>query len=69
MPQLTSLFGQRLNQHRIGVAQHIHSNARAQIQKTSAVRLNHPASFALLKREGGAVVRRQNGRDHVDLPF
>ena len=64
MPQRVRLLGQRIHQRGVCVAQHVHRNARAKVEKTSAVRLNQPSPFAADEIQRGTIVGGQNGRDH-----
>ena len=46
------------------MAQRVHRDTGAEVQKTSAIRLSQPGAFALHKSQGRTVIGRQNGRDH-----
>ncbi len=65
MPQRLRLIRQRLHQRWIRMAERVHRDPRAKVEKTSPIRLDQPCAFAFDKGQRGAIVGWQNGRDHL----
>ena len=64
VPDLLGLLGQRLDQHRMGVPEHIDRNARAEVEIALAVGRGQPGALASLEGKVGTRISRQKIRDH-----
>ena len=68
MPELARLIGQRLDQIGVRMAQRVHRDACAHIQKPLPVAGDQPAAFAALETQRRAGVGGQYCRDHRTGP-
>jgi|GEM_PF-3637363 hypothetical protein len=69
MPEPVRLILEHLRQFRVGVAQRVHRDPCAQIEKASTVRLIKPGAFAFDEGQRSPVIGRQNGRNHRLVPL
>jgi hypothetical protein len=66
VPDLVRLLGQRRDQLRVRMSQHVHRDARPEVEESAPVLLDQPGAFALHEVKRRARIGRQDGGDHVE---
>jgi hypothetical protein len=64
VPDLAGLFGQRRDQSRVAVSEHVHGHAGGEIEVALAVVGGQPSAVAPLEGEVGARISRHQARRH-----
>ena len=64
MPELLRLLRQRIQHHRVGMAEGRDRDPGAKVEKTATVLFDQPGAFSFDEMQRGTGIGRQNGRDH-----